>query len=135
MKKIFLILTMILCLSLIGCEQLMKGTWRISVENNSDIDVYFVVGLDLINGRYVPTTELPDSKEWAFLVKPGVRLPIDYPDGVRGLGDTFIGIFIISSEVMDGHTWDEIREGEMYLKKYEYPCDELPSSPWPIVYP
>ncbi len=136
MKKIFLILSMIACTGLVGCEKLMNGNWRLWIENKSDEDVYFVIGLNIERGRYSPTTELPNNGDWAFLVKSGVRMPIDYHDKIRGYSDAPIGIFVISIEVMNSNTWDEIREGEMYLKKYEYTCGELPSSPdTAIVYP
>jgi hypothetical protein len=135
MKKAVLLLVLVMSVALAGCETLANSVWGILVENKSDKEVYFLVGIDLVDGEYIPTMQLPNNKERGLrLVKPGVSIPVDFPSShgsIRDYGATPFAVFVISPDVIENYTWDEIREGEMYLKTYERRCNY----PEDVVYP
>ena len=55
--KIYLSVLFLLCTALTSCnpEKWANTTWGIWVENRSDKNVYFLVGFDLLEGKYYPT--------------------------------------------------------------------------------
>jgi hypothetical protein len=116
----------------------MDGTWGVWVENKSDKDIYFVLGLERIGDYFYPITHLPSVDYGMALIESGRRRPVDYSayERIKCSGDKPIAAFIFSPDSVAKYTWEELGVGEKYLKKYEYTCENLPGHHTnPIVYP
>lgn len=116
-----------LCSLLVSCGDLASTAWGIWVENKSTEDVYFIVGMNYVDGKFYPTTQVPLSNECLILVGTGQRHPIRYIPvrNVMCSADTPIAVFVFSAKDVEAMSWKELREGERYLKKYEFTCGML----------
>ncbi|MDR0954342.1 MAG: hypothetical protein LBM20_03040 [Rikenellaceae bacterium] len=145
MKKTLLKLLLLLCpiLFLCGsaCEKMFNPVWGVSVKNQSDKDVYFVVGLNWIDDGYYPTTELPHDSNRKELVKAGQSVRFFYPsyngpEDIKIKGDDLIALFVIDPDTLKKYTWDQLRTNENFLRKTVYIGADFGGSPHhPIIYP
>ncbi|MDR1089965.1 MAG: hypothetical protein LBL79_02725 [Prevotella sp.] len=101
MYKIYLRISAIFCVALslysAGCKDIPHArSWAIRVTNNSDKDVYFVLGFDLRDHSYYPTTQLPNDSTRLWPVKPNQQNPLDYapPSAVKINSGDSIALFV-----------------------------------------
>ena len=134
----------ILCVALFLCDASCENfihnkSWGIYVKNDSDKDVYFVLGFDVRNKGFYPTTQLPNDSIRLWRVKPDKKIPLDYspPSAVKINSDDSIALFVFDPDTVAKYNWKQLGgAGKKYLKKYEFRCDELSGSPnRPIIYP
>ncbi|MDR1089963.1 MAG: hypothetical protein LBL79_02715 [Prevotella sp.] len=82
MYKIYLRISAIFYVALFfcgaSCENTANAAWCVRVKNNSEKDIYFVVGLNWINSGYYPTTQLPNDSTRIWHVKPHQAMPLNY---------------------------------------------------------
>ena len=142
MCKIVLKLSVILCAVLFfcgaGCEKMANAVWGIWVENNSDKDVYFVVGFDLINGNFYPTTQWPNDSIRLRRVRAHQSNPLDYAprSAVKFNSGDLIAIFVLDPDTVAKYTWEQLGANENYLKKYIFTGGSIGAPPSnPITYP
>ena len=136
MNRIFLKFSVIICAALFlcgeGCWQKFAAAWGIWVKNDSDKEVYFIIGLDKTDGYFYPTTQLPNTDYNMRLVKPGQETPINYPPSVVKCSDNPIAVFVLDPDTVAKYTWEQLRENENFLAKYEFTCKKIPNE---IIFP
>ncbi|MCL2511654.1 MAG: hypothetical protein FWF09_06355 [Bacteroidales bacterium] len=109
---------------------MFNPVWSIWVKNDSDKDVYFVLGFDWKNNGYYPTTQLPNDSTRLWRVKPDRKIPLNYsPDKVKINSGDSIALFVFDPDTVAKYTWKQLSIGEKYLKKYEFKCEELNANP------
>jgi hypothetical protein len=101
MYKIYLRISVIFCVALFfcgaGCENFIHNkSWRVWVKNDSDKDVYFVLGFDVRNNGFYPTVQLPNDSIRLWPVKPQQQNPLDYapPRAVKINSSDSIALFV-----------------------------------------
>ncbi|MDR1089964.1 MAG: hypothetical protein LBL79_02720 [Prevotella sp.] len=125
MYKIYLKISVIFCVALslysAGCKDIPHArSWGISVSNNSDKDVYFVLGFDIRDHSYYPITQLPNDSTRLWRAKPNQKIPLIYAPASAvkiNLGDS-IALFVFDPDTVAKYTWKQLGAGEKYLKKY-----------------
>ncbi|MDL2319676.1 hypothetical protein LJC45_00895 [Alistipes sp. OttesenSCG-928-B03] len=135
MKVLYFMVWFALCGTLTACNpNNLAGTkWGIWVENRSDKDVYFLVGLDLLDDKYYPTTNWPNDSTKLFLVSASRHTATDYSARkVKCSPGAPIAIFVLSPDSVAKYSWTQLGSDENYLKKYEFTCGSIPRE---LVYP
>ena len=142
-KNIYLRISAFFCVALFLCSASCENTihnssWCIRVSNNSEKDVYFVLGFDVRNNGFYPTIYLPNDSTRLWHVKPNQQIPLNYysPSDVKINSGDLIALFVFDPDTVTKYTWKQLGAGEKYLKRYELKCDDLTCSPTsPIIYP
>jgi len=112
----------------VSCENF--GEWGIYVKNNSEKDVYFVLGFDWINNGHYPTIQFPNDPTRCWRVKPHQKIfLIHTPSDVKIKSNDSIALFVFDPDTVAKYTWEQLGTGEKYLKKYVFIGAELSASP------
>ena len=135
--RIYTILCIAISLNSGGCENAANAGWCIRVKNESEKEVYFVLGFDVKNNSFYPTTRLPNDSTRLWDVKPNQQIPLDYSlSHVKINSGDSIALFVFAHDTLEKYTWKQLEGGEKYLKKYKFKCDELNCSPtMPVIFP
>jgi hypothetical protein len=135
----FLIL-LILSTSFYHCDKLLNTKYAAYVKNNSDhsIGCYFSLGGK--NGTYYPDTILPASNQYVIReIKPGDRYT--YYSGTKweeifpSLPKDTMSVYIFHTDTLNKYIWEEIRNNNKILKRYDLSLDDLMQNNMTITYP
>ena len=110
-----------------------EGTMNeyVTVFNNSDIDVFIVLGLQ----------DSPDTCISNTLPKDGYGIVVDKnSSGKIGFMNYIptcdsIKVFVLDNEIVNTHSWEEIRESDNILKRYDLTFSILKKKNWTVTYP
>lgn len=137
--KAFLIaasLGILLCSSC-NPDNLPMTAWSIRFQNDSSEKIWITTGCKNVNGKIYLTTDFPfegdRNKIYILPKEKGFYTKTPYRDVVKDK-NAMLAIFIISDEVYNTYSWEEIGEKELFLKKHEFRYGEVRSET-PIIYP
>lgn len=110
--------------------------WFINIQNDSSEKIWVTTGCKNVNGKIYLTTDFPfegDVNKISVLPQnKGHYTKVPYRDVVKD-ENAMLAIFIISDDVYNTHSWEEIGEKELFLKKYVFRYGDMPFTP--IIYP
>ena len=111
--------------------------WFIELQNDSTEKIWVTTGCKYENGKIYLTTDFPmegDRDTVSILPQQkGWYTKMPYRDVVHD-ANAMLAIFIISDEVYNSYSWEEIGEKEMFLKKYVFRYGDMRAK-YPITYP
>lgn len=138
-SKYFLFGLCFICLLCTCCNPLnwASTAWYIDLKNDSAEKVWVTTGCKNENGKFYLTPDFPfEGDNNKKFILPGEETRYTkrpYRDLVQD-ENAMLAIFIISDEVYNTHSWEEIGEKELFLKKYVFRYGDMWSK-YPITYP
>lgn len=139
MKKIstFIILSavFVLCTSMSGCEDSSYRVFKVTIENESDDSIYYVINNWLEQSPLSPQVcfeEIPILGERMRSLAAGEK-DEDFKVQDNGVND-FLGILIFKKSTMDKYTKKELVEKNIYDKQYTLFYEDLKKMDFRIIY-
>lgn len=132
-RKLSLIL-LFCCLFCAGCDPMKwaSAEWFVEVVNEREADIVLTVGLQLEGEQFHTVTYFPEIEDYEVVKAGKSRKYTKFYWQMDFAKSDSISFFIISPDVLKTHSWQEIGEQELFLKKYTF---KYPEFPHPLVYP
>lgn len=110
----------------------------LSLENASDLDVYFYSS-EIFETGHFPDTLLPEVRPLGlqFIMANGASgkfVDPNWEEIFDRLPQNKFTMFVLSAEIVDNTEWEEIRNNNLTLRRFDISLDELESSDYTIRY-
>jgi hypothetical protein len=110
-----------------------EKVYRITVQNNSGEIV------NVFLSKVYPDTSLPAVKPLLRGILPGSNTFLDSEEKWEKVFDELpqdtLSLFVLSSDTVVAHSWDEIRDEYKILKRYDLSYSDLSNNDWTVSYP
>jgi hypothetical protein len=114
--------------------------YPVTLRNNSDhsIGCYFSLGGKY--GTYYPDTILPASNQYVIQeIKPGDRYKLysdfKWEEVYSNLPKDTMSVYIFHTDTLNKYSWEEVRNNNKILKRYDLSLDDLKQNNMTITYP
>ena len=134
MKKIkFILLVITIIFIVTGCPDFLGNIYRIKIHNKTNDAIRFY-----INYNYSDTSISQNKPVLLDLIRPQRFVYFDskkkWEEVLVPPNDT-MSIFFFSESVVNTHTWEEIRDSYLILKRYDLSYYDLKYLKWEVTYP
>lgn len=128
--KIILSILIALFLCSSSCEKLVDHVYSIKIQNNSEGAISFYVSINY------PDTSIVSEKPQLKIAYPSKYTYWDSKENWDDIvpSDT-IAVYIFSKNTVDLYSWEEIKNDNMILKRYDLSIKDLEKQSWTVTYP